>query len=87
MSCKKDGYPYDFDASLRITRFPGEYTLHPHPQMIGSVNPFLPLFDMQQVIPMSASSGFGPMAVVYATGKTEMDFSQFVMYDLPKVGG
>jgi len=61
--------------------------MHPHPAMIGSINPFLPLFDVQQVVGMTAQSGWGPMAGVVDTGEVPMAFPQVVMYDLPKVEG
>lgn len=84
--CRGDGYPFDFDASLRITRLPDGVTLHPHPQIIGHMNVELPLFDAKQILPAAASSGWGPMVGVIETNNSPMFIDQ-TAYTLPKVEG
>lgn len=74
-----DGYPFDFDASLRNTRGDVDHSMHPYPQMIGSLNSGLPLFDAKQVLPMNASSGFGLMVGVIETDTTPFFASNTVM--------
>lgn len=81
-----DSYPFNFDASLRNTRYPDGYTLHPHPVMIGSLGGFLPQFDLRQILPMNASSGWGVMAGVLETNQSPF-FSDTALYTLPKVEG
>lgn len=81
-----DSYPFDFDASLRYTRIPMGVTLHPHPQMCGSIDGLMPLFDAQAVLPMSASSGWGPMVGVITADQSPW-FSDSALYTLPKVEG
>lgn len=81
-----DSYPFDFDASLRFTRVPGAVTLHPHPQMIGSISGLLPQFDARAMFPMSAESGWGPMVGVITADQSPV-FSDISLYSLPKVEG
>jgi len=86
MSRCDSSYPYDFDPSLRYTRVPDKVSLHPHPPMIGMLSGTLPLFDHWAVSPISASSGFGPMAGVITTDQSPW-FSDVALYSLPKVEG
>lgn len=81
-----DSYPFDFDASLRFTRVPDAVTTHPHPQMIGMLSGLMPLFDVQFILPMSASSGWGPTMGVIETDKSPW-FADTALYQLPKVEG
>lgn len=79
-------YPYDYDASLRHSRFSGEKTIHPHPSMVGSLSMMLPQFGPRVVQPAVASSGFGPAAGVMETGRAPY-FIDHSAYTLPKVKG
>lgn len=58
----RDGYPFDFDASLRYGRPRTGWDIKPHPPIIGSLSGFLPLQDAFVIATSQAKRPFGPGA-------------------------
>lgn len=56
----RDGYPFDFDASLRYGRPRTGYDIKPYPPIIGALSGFLPLQDWWTLSTSKAKRPFGP---------------------------
>lgn len=74
-------YPLDLDSGLTYTRYPTQFSMHPYPQAIGSVQVAQPLMD-----PFSIS-GVGRIAYGVNPEDNVNQFSQIEFYNMLKVRG
>ena len=79
-------YPLDLDGSLDFTRFATHQSVHPYPQMIGSLSGFMPLIDVVQLSPVSRAPWGAGVGQPQPADYTQY-YSQVTFPDLQKVRG